>query len=704
METSYQKNRQKYEKENIYSIDNTNNIDCCLTKSQILVLLLLIVNVPIFVFFCFFPQLNENYLKKIDKRGLGDFGPTDLSDTDYAIKPVVTTIPVETTIPVVTTIPSKISTTSQIIADTTSKPDTYDHTDFKCTAVEFFNDECDPYAKNNTAKTNYINHIIDQIEEGLFEGIFDDVIENEKNIIQNDSNITYIISTVTSQYLLTNHSKVSLENCESTLKRIYSLEEDDKLILLKLEHDVGGIQIPIIEYQLFTRDGERLNLSYCDQITESISIPVNISEKDRFIHDPNSDFYQDRCYVYTTEYDTDLTIYDRKNNFNEKFLSLCEVNCEYKGYNDTTSSVNCECKTKTEFPKLTVDERFDLAELVFQFVNFDKITNIFVFTCYKQLFCSKGFKTNSGSYINMALITGSVIFAVFFYLKGFNSFQNKIKDFMDEKFPNNEENSQQYINTNINVVKQDSEVNANDQNMKPKVYNDYEYSKFDYEEARKEDNRTFFQSYLSQIRQNHIIIFTFFLRNDYNSTLIKICFFLFWLSLNMAMNGLFFNDETMHKIYIDKGKYNFLYQLPIIIYPILISNFLTKLLKHFASVQGKITDKAKYPKNKEELMKDIDEIIYKVKRRFPIFLSIMLILFLLFWYYLSEFCAVYKNTQIPLIKDTFIGYAFSLLAPFVFYFILTYFRYLSLKTSLTSRGSCFFGFCKVLDNIFEFIL
>ena len=181
--------------------------------------------------------------------------------------------------------------------------------------------DCPPDAKNNTAKTNYINQLIDQIEEGLFEDIFDNVIENETNIIRSDNNVTYIISTVTSQYLLSNHSKVSLENCESTLKRIYSLEDDDKLILLKLEHNVEGIQIPIIEYQLFTRDGERLNLSYCDQITESISIPVNISEKDTFIHDPNSDFYQDRCYVYTTEYDTDLTIYDRNNNFNEKFLS-----------------------------------------------------------------------------------------------------------------------------------------------------------------------------------------------------------------------------------------------------------------------------------------------------------------------------------------------------------------------------------------------
>ena len=35
-----------------------------------------------------------------------------------------------------------------------------------------------------------------------------------------------------------------------------------------------------------------------------------------------------------------------------------------------------------------------------------------------------------------------------------------------------------------------------------------------------------------------------------------------------------------------------------------------------------------------------------------------------FWYFISCFCAVYKNTQIILIKDTLISFAISMLYPF----------------------------------------
>ena len=37
---------------------------------------------------------------------------------------------------------------------------------------------------------------------------------------------------------------------------------------------------------------------------------------------------------------------------------------------------------------------------------------------------------------------------------------------------------------------------------------------------------------------------------------------------------------------------------------------------------------------------------------------------LLFWYYLGCFCAVYKNTQFHLIKDTLISYGIGILTPF----------------------------------------
>ena len=313
-----------------------------------------------------------------------------------------------------------------------------------------------PNKKNNKEDTDYIYHIISQIEEGIFKELFNRTIEQETNFIQLDNNITYQISTVSSQYS-TNLSKVSLEKCESILKDVYSLDKDEKLLLLKLEHNIESFKIPIIEYQLFTKDGQKLNLSYCNKIPEIVSIPINISESEEFIHNPYSDFYEDRCYPYTSEYDTDLTVYDRKNNFNEKFLSLCEKNCIYKGYNSTNQSVNCECKTKIEFPKNTTIG-FNLKELLYQFINIKKYSNIFVITCIKVLFTKKGFKINFGSYYNIAIFVGIVIIAILFGLKGYDSFQTKINDIIERKFENyKEELNQTETENNIHINEKDDQ-------------------------------------------------------------------------------------------------------------------------------------------------------------------------------------------------------------------------------------------------------
>ena len=57
-------------------------------------------------------------------------------------------------------------------------------------------------------------------------------------------------------------------------------------------------------------------------------------------------------------------------------------------------------------------------------------------------------------------------------------------------------------------------------------------------------------------------------------------------------------------------------------------------------------------------------------------------LFLLFlWYYLSSFGAVYRNTQIYLIKNTLISIGFSLVYPFVINLIPAMIRNYSLKHS-----------------------
>ena len=54
------------------------------------------------------------------------------------------------------------------------------------------------------------------------------------------------------------------------------------------------------------------------------------------------------------------------------------------------------------------------------------------------------------------------------------------------------------------------------------------------------------------------------------------------------INALFFNDDTMHKIYQDEGSFDFSYQLPSILYSTLISNFISIFIKILALTEDDI--------------------------------------------------------------------------------------------------------------------
>ena len=62
----------------------------------------------------------------------------------------------------------------------------------------------------------------------------------------------------------------------------------------------------------------------------------------------------------------------------------------------------------------------------------------------------------------------------------------------------------------------------------------------------------------------------------------KICLFFFSFALYYAVNALFFNDKTMHKIYEDEGIFNFIYFIPQIIYSVIISSIINILIKELS--------------------------------------------------------------------------------------------------------------------------
>ena len=223
---------------------------------------------------------------------------------------------------------------------------------------------------------------------------------------------------------------------------------------------------------------------------------------------------------------------------------------------------------------------------------------------------------------------------------------------------------------------------------------DNELNNLKYEYALFIDFRSFSQTYLSLLKQTHLFIFTFIVRNDYNIFLLKLSIFLLTFSLSYTINAFFFNDKNIHRIYEDKGKYNFLYQIPKIIYSTIITQIISFCLENLSLYQDdflKIKEKADIQHIKNE--------IQKIKKHLKIkcFLFFIIGIFLLFgfWYYLSAFNAVYYNTKVPLIKDTVISFFTSMLYPF----ILILLPVISRITSLRYKIKCLYIFSKFITII-----
>ena len=541
---------------------------------------------------------------------------------------------------------------------------------------------------------------------------------------------------------------MDLGQCEDILKREYNISTNNSLYILQVISDEEGMKIPKIEYEiyypLYNRNNlTKLNLELCKDTKIEISISVKISDSfDKY--NPKSDYYNDICSKSTTESGTDITLKDRRNEYVDNNMSLCEENCDLVNYNEKKEKVKCSCDIKISISSNNDENKFNKKDFFKSFIDLNNIFNIKIMKCYKIVLKVKNLKQNYGFlivgsvvilyFISIFIFVGSSfnklkkeIFNIIFVLKIKGNPIKKNKKIEDKlkkkknkklllknnmlnnddktinKFLNKKINTQQLTQRNADYTNNGriskkyiiigvNRININDIMNKK----DFELNSLDYNEAFELDERNYCEYYFSLIKYNHPIFFSFGSYNDYNSKIIKIFLFFFSFSLDLVINALFFNDDTMHKIYEDKGKFNFLYQIPQIIYSTLIARFIDSFIRNFALTQDTIVElkKKKMKKNLEKINK---KLIQKLKYKFIIyFLSTFFVLVFL-WYYITCFCGIYVNTQIHLIKDTIISLITSLFIPFVFCLFPGIFRLSSLRINKPSR-KCLYKFSLFLEN------
>ena len=250
-----------------------------------------------------------------------------------------------------------------------------------------------------------------------------------------------------------------------------------------------------------------------------------------------------------------------------------------------------------------------------------------------------------------------------------------------ETYEDNNENK-----TNKQLGDHKSEINEEEE------LDNYELNNLEFEEALKLDKRSFISTYWSTIRREHLILFTFFVRNDYNLVFVKYTRFIFLICTDMAVNVFFFSDETMHKMYLDYGKYNFIQQIP----QIIISTVVSQILEVFLCFLS-MTDKHFYEikELKYENRYEVFKIIKYIKIKITFYFIFTFLLFAFYWYAIACFCAVYPNTQMAFITDSISSFILGLLYPFVLYLFPTTFRIISLRAK-KSNLSCLYWLSDII--------
>ena len=108
------------------------------------------------------------------------------------------------------------------------------------------------------------------------------------------------------------------------------------------------------------------------------------------------------------------------------------------------------------------------------------------------------------------------------------------------------------------------------------------------------------------------------------------------------------------------------------------------ILKKLSITEDQIFN-LKNEKDQAKADEEAKKIKKNLKTKLIIFLVFSSLLKLFFWYFISCFCAAYKNTQIIFFQDTLFSFATSLITPFVFKLLTSICRILSLRTHKKDR-------------------
>ena len=236
-------------------------------------------------------------------------------------------------------------------------------------------------------------------------------------------------------------------------------------------------------------------------------------------------------------------------------------------------------------------------------------------------------------------------------------------------------NKDKFNNFNYSLIKSDIDINKYLQPI----------SEFnDYDEVIEEDKRTFCEYYKEKIMEKQNILNTFFVPEDIKPKSIKISIFILTFDLYILLNGLFYSDSYISKVFNSTEKETFFSFIPRSInrffYSTMAGNIIEYIIK-FLIVEEITIHKLLFKKrdNKRSLKYVMSRLLKSILNKIRILIIISYIIIIFSWYYISCFNNAYPNIKIEwIISSIFIITVIQVL-PFIFCFLEASLRFISIK-------------------------
>ena len=162
----------------------------------------------------------------------------------------------------------------------------------------------------------------------------------------------------------------------------------------------------------------KLDLTLCQGRKIGISILVSINDTlDK--HNPHSDYYNNICSKTPSGINYDITLKDRRKEFVNNNMSLCEENCELIDYNYTTKKVMCSCNVKYNITD-NYNIKFNKNEFFKNFIDVKNFANLKLMKCYKYVYKIKLLKENYGFLIMVFIFGLYFLCLTIFCLRSYN--------------------------------------------------------------------------------------------------------------------------------------------------------------------------------------------------------------------------------------------------------------------------------------------